>query len=162
MTDQLDRTWRPGYVLHDASLPRQRPPGDEPGEEPGATLLLYRPSGWLILEADGELDLQCVGRLRALIAIAGSRLVLDLSRVTFMDASGLGVLAAAGQRARRLGGAVRLVGATRQVRRIVILTQLDRVLPMFDTMADAMTDGGAARLQMVRRPAGVLSPRIGA
>lgn len=95
---------------------------------------------WQVIHAEGELDVACESRLRSLIAAAGPRVVLDLSRVTFMDASSLGVLASAGERARLAGGAVRLVGASRQVRRIVTLTELDGVLPMFDTVQEALDD----------------------
>lgn len=150
-------SWRAGYVLHDVSLPQQRRAADGPGPE----ISLYRPGGWLVLEAVGELDLQCVPRLRALLAAAGSRVVIDLTRVTFMDASGLGVLAVGGERARRSGGAVRLVGACRQVRRIVVLTQLDGVLPMFETVREAMTeDCPPPRPHVTRHPARVPSPRV--
>lgn len=129
---------RPAPALHDVHLPRQagRPAPTD------VELFVYRPRGWSVVEIDGELDVCCVPRLREVLARAGSRVVLDLSGVTFIDASGLGVLAAAADRASRRGGAVRVVGASRQVSWLVDLTRLDRVLPRVDTMQEALDDEG--------------------
>lgn len=117
------------HVLQDVSLPAQ-PHTEQPC---GRSSL-----GWQVIHLAGELDLECVSRLRRLCRTAGPRVVLDLTQVTFMDASGLGVLAVAGERARSMGGAVRLVGASRGVRRIVLLTRLDELLAMFDTVQEAL------------------------
>jgi anti-sigma B factor antagonist len=125
-------------MLRDASLPRQ----SWRSGSADVKLFLYRPRGWSVLEIDGELDLCCVPRLRDVLATAGSRVILDLSGVTFIDASGLGVFAAAAERALRVGGAVRVVGASQQVARLVILTRLDRVLPLYDSMKEALDEAG--------------------
>ena len=103
------------------------------------TLSVDRPCGWSVLAASGEMDTACAGTLRALLSAAGPNVVVDLREVTFMDASGLGVLATSGHIARRLGGAVRLVGPSHQVRRVLALTLLDRVLPIYDDLQDALT-----------------------
>jgi len=107
-------------------------------ETPLLTLSLYRRGDWSVLEAAGEMDTQSVVRLRTMLLAAGSTAVLDLRRVSFMDASGLGVLATCGHRARRLGGVVRLVGPTRQIRQLLALTRLDQVLPVFESMEEAL------------------------
>lgn len=122
------------YVLQDVSLPAQHHPVDD---RSGSTSFAL-PGEWQVIHAEGELDLECVPRLRSLLTTAGPRVVLDLRLVTFMDASGLGVLAAASERARSLGGAVRLVGACHEVRRIVEVTRLDGVLSMFDSLLEAL------------------------
>lgn len=133
--------WAPKDVLSPGASWTDR---DQDG--PVLSLFLYRPCGWSVIEAAGEMDTQCVETLRALLSVAGQTVVLDVRKVTFMDASGLGVLAAGGHAARRRGGALRLVGASRQVRRIVALTQLDQVLPTFDTLDEAMTEPCPPRL----------------
>ncbi len=135
----------PGHVRHDEGVPAQ----SRRGEPPLAVLTLHVPSRWAVIEAGGELDTQCVSRLRSLFAAAGDHVVVDLRGVTFMDASGLGVLATGGHRAGRLGGAVRLVGPSRQVRRLLALTRLDQVLTVFDTMAEALTDDTRGGLHTV-------------
>lgn len=80
----------------------------------------------------GELDLATVGQLQTLLAGVGSlgatHVVLDLSPVTFMDATALGVIVAAANRLRRAGGRLSLVGAAPSVTRLLHLTGLHQVL----------------------------------
>ena len=90
-----------------------------------------------------EVDGQCValhGRLgvgdatdvRLALAEAVSRgegpLVLDLSGLTSLDATGLGVLVGAHRRAGRAGRVLVLRDVRPEVRRLLLLTRLDRVL----------------------------------
>jgi anti-anti-sigma factor len=91
----------------------------------------------------GELDLASATALReellGLLRPGSSRLVLDLSRVSFADASGLAVLIGTGRRARLLGGFLRLAAVSRQVDRVLRLTGLHRHLPVFPTVRAATT-----------------------
>ncbi len=125
-------------VLPAVRLPAQRHAVHRPAA-PAALL----PGDWQLVRASGELDLAAVPSLEAVLATSGSRVVVDLRDVTFLDASGLGVLVTASDRARRAGGAVRLVGASSQVRRVVTITRLDGVLGLFDSMRDALVPGPA-------------------
>ena len=106
---------------------------------PVLALSVDRACGWSVLVAVGEMDTACAGTLRSLLSRAGPNVVVDLRGVTFMDASGIGVLATSGHIARRIGGAVRLVGPSHQVRRVLALTQLDQVLPIYHDLQDALT-----------------------
>ena len=106
---------------------------------PVLSLSVDRPCGWSVLAAAGEVDTASATALRSLLAAAGPNVVVDLREVTFMDASGLGVLATSGHVARMRGGAVRLVGPTHQIRRILALTLLDQVLPVYDDLQEALT-----------------------
>jgi anti-sigma B factor antagonist len=75
-----------------------------------------------VVRGTGDIDLANAGEFRAaLVAAAGDGLpvVVDLSDVTFLDAAGVGALAA-GRRAA--GGRFRLVGARGVVHRILSLT----------------------------------------
>jgi anti-anti-sigma factor len=73
-----------------------------------------------IAELSGELDLACAPALReqlaGLLPAGCSRLVIDLSRVSHCDASGLAVLIGIGRRARLLGGFLRLAAVSPQAR----------------------------------------------
>ena len=64
--------------------------------------------GITIAELTGELDIASAPALRdqllSLLRPGSSRLVVDLSRVSFCDASGLAVLFSTARRARLLGG----------------------------------------------------------
>ncbi len=103
--------------------------------------------GITIAELAGELDLLSASVLReqllGLLRPGSSRLVLDLSRVTFSDASGLAVLIGTGRRARRLGGFLRLAAVSPQVDRVLDITGLHRHLPVFPTVRDATAAPGA-------------------
>ncbi|MGE5704213.1 MAG: STAS domain-containing protein [Clostridia bacterium] len=55
---------------------------------------------------------------------------IDMSRVTFIDSSGLGVLVAIQKRAIQNGGAVTIVGLKGSVLELFELTRLNRVFAM--------------------------------
>lgn len=94
---------------------------------------------------EGELDIATTDELRrrltdALSAVDGGvRLVVDLTRLDFCDASGLGALLAARETAERLGAKVRLAITEGRVLRVIRLTQLDRVLPVYPTVRAAVS-----------------------
>ena len=70
---------------------------------PGLTLSVRSQNGYAIAALSGDLDIACAPALREqLLAVLGphaSRIVVDLSGVTFCDASGLAVLIGARRRA---------------------------------------------------------------
>lgn len=79
----------------------------------------------------GELDVATSPRLRRRLddaVDAGAHDVsVDLSRVGFMDSSGLGALMAVHHRLQESGGGIAIVGATPPVRKILEITALDEV-----------------------------------
>jgi anti-anti-sigma factor len=87
-----------------------------------------------ICRVSGDVDISCALALRerlvAAIDPSHARLVLDLSEVTFMDASGLGALMAARRRSLRLGGNVRLVAPSSSVRRALDASGLRTRFPI--------------------------------
>jgi anti-sigma B factor antagonist len=112
--------------------------------------------GISIAELSGELDLASAPGLReellGLLRPGASRLVLDLSRVSFCDASGLAVLVGASHRARVLGGFLRLAAVSPSTDRVLHITGLHRHLSIYPTVhaaAAAPGDGFA--------PAGALA-----
>ena len=89
------------------------------------------PSATVVL--DGEIDIATSPAIRRflLAAISGGdvHLAVDMSSVTFIDASGIGVLVAAANRARQAGGGLSLLAPSRQVRRLLDVLHLDAILP---------------------------------
>lgn len=82
--------------------------------------------------AVGEIDVASAEPLRAAIDAqfdegAGS-VQIDVGGVTFMDSTGLGVLAVAADRAASAGGRVTVCGATSVVRRLLAVSGLDTVV----------------------------------
>ncbi|MFF4031066.1 STAS domain-containing protein [Streptomyces sviceus] len=98
--------------------------------------------GITVLGLDGEIDHQSVGGLTRALARAdaavGRRVVIDLSRVTFMDSSGVNALIAAFQSAQAAGGWLRLVVVRGAVLRTLQLVGLDTVIPFHETLEDAL------------------------
>ena len=66
------------------------------------------------------------------------RLVVDLSGVTFIDSTALGVLIGGVRRVHGTGGAMTIVVTTRPVERVLSVTGLDRVFSMHATRDEAL------------------------
>lgn len=83
-------------------------------------------SGESLVHVSGELDLSTAGHLRelltGLIRAGTPHLVLDLTGVTFMDCTGLGVLIHAREASTARGGGLLLVGVPGRVRALLALT----------------------------------------
>jgi anti-anti-sigma factor len=116
---------------------------------PGLGLAARTAGGITIAELTGELDIASAPALRdQLLGFLGpgsNRLVIDLSRVSFCDASGLAVLVNTARRARLLGGFLRLAAVSPQVGRVLNITGLDRHLANFPTVQAASTGAQTAQ-----------------
>ncbi len=100
-----------------------------------------------IVTAAGEIDLATAPRLREAISdhlTAGVvHLVLDLTAVSFMDSTALGVLVGAGKKVAGLGGSLKVVSQDPRIVRLLAVTGLSRFLPVHPTLEDAQRDGAA-------------------
>jgi len=116
---------------------------------PGLDLSAHTADGITIAELTGELDIAGAPTLRdqllGLLRPGSSRLVIDLSRVSFCDASGLAVLVNTARRARLLGGSLHLAAVSPQAARVLDITGLDRHLPSFPTVEAAVTGARAGQ-----------------
>jgi len=94
-----------------------------------------------------EIDITNAEALRsALLKAAGnghSTLVVDMTRTRFCDSSGLHTLIAAHKRAEAEGREVRLVIPSTTVLRVFALTAMDRVIPNFTSLAEALAQTAA-------------------
>lgn len=90
--------------------------------------------------AGGEIDLYGAPELSdALSSIARERRVLiDLTAVSFLDSTALGVVVTAVRELGEQGGLARVVLPTGSARRIFELTTLDQVLPLEESRAHAV------------------------
>ena len=85
-----------------------------------------------VLRVRGEIDVASAPQFRApvldLMSQPSDTLIVDMSDVTFIDSTGLGVLLDAEKRSRAAGKSLRLVVTQPHVRRLLELTGLDEVL----------------------------------
>jgi anti-anti-sigma factor len=98
--------------------------------------------GFVHVALMGELDLSTVAKvqeeLRKLEAGSPPTLVLDLSKLTFLDSTGLRCIVTADERAREDGRRVVIVRGPDPVQRVFAITRLEERLEMVD-------DAGAVR-----------------
>jgi anti-anti-sigma factor len=84
----------------------------------------------------GELDLSTVGKvqdeLRRVEESAPAVVVLDLSKLTFLDSTGLRCVVTADERARDAGRRVVIVRGPEPVQRVFSITRLEERLEMVD------------------------------
>jgi anti-sigma B factor antagonist len=95
----------------------------------------------------GELDLTDATQFaRALSAAAasGSRVIVDLAGLAYMDCSGLSLLVSACGQARRAGGDLVLAAPRRPVARLLSLTEVTGLLPVYASAAAAASGDGRA------------------
>ena len=87
----------------------------------------------------GELDLPTVAKvqdeLRRVEQSEPSTVVLDLSRLTFLDSTGLRCIVTADERAREAGRRVVVVRGPDPVQRVFSITRLEERLEMVDDTA---------------------------
>jgi anti-anti-sigma factor len=109
----------------------------------------------VIVELEGEFDVGVVERVDAKLATfqPSDDIVIDLRRTTFVDSVTLARLVTAARRQAAGGGRLVLAEATASaVRRVLSITQLDRVLPYAETVDDAVDLLGGAPHPGAPRP----------
>ncbi len=99
--------------------------------------------GITVVWMEGRLDLLMAAEVKQhlaeLVASGHRRLIFDLDRVSFVDSSGLGALISGLKAARQSGGDLRIARANPQVRTLLNLTMLERVLRPYETLEGART-----------------------
>ncbi|MFD3446934.1 STAS domain-containing protein [Microbacteriaceae bacterium 4G12] len=88
--------------------------------------------GVAVLHLDGRLNMTSASRLReavtSTVANGHPRIAVDLADVDFMDSSGLGALISGLKTARQAGGDLRIAAPSEQVKLVLQLTNMERVL----------------------------------
>lgn len=99
-------------------------------------------SGRVVVAAIGEVDVYTAPQLDAeLSRLTGegrTDLVVDLSRVEFLDSTGLSVLVKALKRVREADGRLDVVVSSDRVTKVFRITGLDQLIPLHATLADAL------------------------
>jgi anti-sigma B factor antagonist len=98
--------------------------------------------GVAVVTAPEEIDITNAAALRAALLEAAAHgrgaMVADMSGTQFCDSAGLHVLVRAHKRARAEGGELLLVVPASTVLRIFAITGIDRMIPNFSSLEDAL------------------------
>lgn len=105
-------------------------------EERGADIAIVR--------GEGRLNMVSAPKLReavnGAVATGRRRVVVDLSKIAFMDSSGLGALIGSLKVAREAGGDLRIAQCSEQVLMVLQLSNVDRILRPHVTPESAFVD----------------------
>jgi anti-sigma B factor antagonist len=125
---------------------------------PDDTFPLEVIQGVPVVAAPGELDITNAEALRSALLTAAAygsgALVVDMTRTRFCDSSGLHTLIAAHKRAQAESRELLLVIPSTTVLRVFALTAMDRVIPNFASLAEALARAGQHANGHSRQPQG--------
>jgi len=77
-------------------------------------------------------------RVKQLVESGSLRLIVDLGEVSFVDSSGLGAVIGGLKVARQAGGDLRIARANEQVKLVLELTSLNRLLQPYESLEKAL------------------------
>lgn len=97
----------------------------------------------LVVAIGGDVDHHTADDIKTAIDSAYARvnakdMVLDFSRVTFMDSSGIGMIIGRYKSVRQRGGALSVAGVNGDINRIFQLSGLPKIIQMFANVENAL------------------------
>ncbi|MFD9400296.1 STAS domain-containing protein [Streptomyces sp. NPDC060011] len=97
-------------------------------------------AGVRVVACSGEIDDDTACLLRDALRVDddGSRFIVDLGAVTFLDSSGIHVLFAAHRDTVAAGGWLRIAAMTPATREVVQIVDLPTVIPCYPALAQAL------------------------
>lgn len=116
-----------------AAPPRQSGGSGQANGNPLTVRIEPAADGAAVIALVGELDLSTIPRVESRLFRMVSRgpVVLDLSRLSFIDSSGIGVLIQAFRSTDGSGRMHTVIATGTQVERVLRLAGIDRALPIF-------------------------------
>ena len=100
-------------------------------------------NGVLVVAVRGELDISTSPQVRKLLADVPTDqaypVVIDLARCDFIDSTGLATLLHGAKHTQNGEPGVAIVSPQREVRRILELTAVDKLIPVFTSLEEAVT-----------------------
>ena len=110
-----------------------------------------------VIGLSGDLDLATAPELRTALHEAlteRTKIIVDMSELRFLDSTGLGVLVRVHKKAKAAGGLVAFTSVPGNVVKILEVTCLDRVFPVYDTVDEALADNNTGPEPITDQPAG--------
>ena len=98
------------------------------------------PDGGSVLHVEGELDMATAPTLEDALADVGfaERLVVDLTKCTFLDSSAVRVLVSSVRDSEAAGGSLALVVTDPGIRRVLEISGVDTMLPVHQALDAAL------------------------
>ena len=100
-----------------------------------------------IIELEGEVDVYTAPQLKqqmiSLLESGANELVVDLTKVDYLDSTALGVLIGGLKRMRERDGNMVLVCPSPRIRRVFEITGLDKIFDMYNTCLLYTSDNGS-------------------
>ncbi len=104
-------------------------------------IAVRREPSLVIVDLAGELDVNAVSRIRDTLGditkTRSPQVLVNLSKATYIDSSGLGILMAVRKETLEGGGRFVLCGMTKDVRMVFDLTRLDKFFEIYDDEVQA-------------------------
>lgn len=95
-----------------------------------------------VLDVTGEIDIYTTPQFKEAVSEAIDQnkpaIVINMTKVTYMDSSGFGTLLSATKRLRPLDGALYLSGCNEAIQRMLQITRLNTIFGVYATEAEAI------------------------
>lgn len=97
----------------------------------------------LIMKISGEIDHRYATRIRReadrkIVTYPYKPFIIDLTDVTFMDSSGIGVIIGRYKLVKSFGSKVGIVSTDKSVGKILDMSGIKKIIDIYDTLDDAM------------------------
>jgi anti-sigma B factor antagonist len=97
--------------------------------------------GTPVIELEGEVDVYTAPQLKqqmiSLLESGSSQMMIDLTKVEYLDSTALGVLIGGLKRMREREGNLSLICPSPRIRRVFEITGLDKIFDIYNSEADA-------------------------
>ncbi|HEX4253981.1 MAG TPA: STAS domain-containing protein [Streptosporangiaceae bacterium] len=91
-------------------------------------------------EVDATNSDELYGVLESVVAQQPRLMIVDMSELSFMDSTGLRMLLRSTRALDQQGGVLALAAPQMAVARVLQLTRADQLIPVYDSVADAIAD----------------------
>ena len=100
-------------------------------------------NGLMICRVDGDIDINCSPDLKKifdkLISQKTPKIVIEMTKVTYVDSSGLATLVGILKNMRSYGGKMRLAGMSPKIKSLFEITKLDKLFEIMASEEEAIT-----------------------
>ena len=99
-------------------------------------------NGLMICRVDGDIDINCSPELKKvfdkLISQKTPKIIIEMTKVVYVDSSGLATLVGILKNMRSYGGKMRIAGMSPKVKSLFEITKLDKLFEIMASEEEAM------------------------